>query len=89
MNHESNSKFISIFNFVSQIYDHASKHIYCTLEIFKYMIYSCKKLMLRICIYHARGREIPNFFGGDARRKISMELLRGTNLGVAQVDFKP
>ena len=29
------------------------------------------------------------FWGGDARQKISIEPQRGTNLGVAQVDFKP
>ena len=34
---------------------------------------------------------IPQLFGAawDACQKISMEFLRGTNLGVAQVDFKP
>ena len=33
--------------------------------------------------------ELPTFWGGDACQKISMEPLRGTNLVMAQVDFKP
>ena len=36
-----------------------------------------------------RGDSHATLWGGDARRKISMEPLRSTNLGVAQVDFKP
>ena len=35
------------------------------------------------------GSGLLTFWGGDARRKISMEALRGSNQSVAQVDFKP
>lgn len=33
--------------------------------------------------------KLPAFWGGDALQKISMEPLGSTNLGMAQVNFKP
>ena len=38
--------------------------------------------------FYSWGRD-SSFWGRDACLKISMELLGGTNLGVAQVNFKP
>ena len=46
------------------------------------------KLMQKICSASEEGMT-PNFLGWDAHQKISVDPLRGTNLGVAQVDFKP
>ena len=42
-----------------------------------------------VVIVGGGGGGLPTSWGGDARQKISKEPLRGTNLGVAQVDFKP
>ena len=36
-----------------------------------------------------RGGGLPYKKGGDARRRISIEPLKGTNLGVAKAEFYP
>ena len=52
----------------------------------RYFPYFATRFLSRIV---TPGGELPYIKGGDARRKISNEALKGTNLDVAEAEFYP